>query len=94
MTGSSFRKTVVPRQCYVEEQAKPREQFMVDAYKILKSLMKSIKRLIVHLSTDEEHIQQSNVQAIQILVMDSLTALTDEGGDNSTLIHTVSKKDQ
>lgn len=52
-------KVVLPRQCYVEEQAKPRDSFMVDAYKILKSLMKSMRRLIVHLGTDEEQASQA-----------------------------------
>ena len=33
---------------------KPRDSFMVEVYKILKSLMKNIKRLVIHLGTDDE----------------------------------------
>jgi len=43
----------------VEEQAKPRDSFMVEAYKILKSLMKNVKRLVIHLGTDEEQASQA-----------------------------------
>jgi hypothetical protein len=43
----------------VEEQAKPRESFMVDAYKVLKSLMKHLRRLIMHLGANEEHSKQT-----------------------------------
>jgi len=54
ITGSSAKKSKAPRQCYVEEQAKPRDSFMVEAYQILKSLMKNMKRLVIHLGTDED----------------------------------------
>ncbi|TNV84419.1 hypothetical protein FGO68_gene10781 [Halteria grandinella] len=55
-----------PRQCYIEEQAKPREAFMVDAYKILKSLMKHLKRLLTHLSTTID--PQTSLLSIQTLL--------------------------
>jgi len=44
----------------VEEQAKPRDSFMVEAYKILKSLMKNIKRLVIHLGVDDEQSSQTH----------------------------------
>lgn len=54
------------RQCYIEELAKPREAFMVDAYKILKSLMKHLKRLLTFLTTS--HDSQTVLPSIQSLV--------------------------
>jgi hypothetical protein len=46
---------VRPRQCYVEESSKPRDTFMVETYKILKSLMKNLRRLVLHLGDEEGH---------------------------------------
>ncbi|CDW88498.1 UNKNOWN [Stylonychia lemnae] len=45
------------RQCYVEEQAKLRDSFMIDSYKILKSLIKNIENLMVYITG--QRIQQS-----------------------------------
>ncbi len=59
MLNRNAQGKVIHRQCYVEEQAKPRDQFMVDAYKILKALLKSLRRLIVHLGTDEAQGSQA-----------------------------------
>jgi len=94
MNSSLKRGSKVPRQCYVEEQAKPRDSFMVEAYKILKSLMKSMRRLIIHLGTDDDHsCQASSIQAIQSLLTETLSAMTTEG-DLQSLIQVSTLKDQ
>ena len=65
---------------------------MVEAYKILKSLMKNLKRLVMHLGIDEEHHRQNKLQAITTLVNEALSSMMPEG-DLSSLISTCSKKD-
>lgn len=40
------------KQCYVEEAAKLRDSFMIESYKILKSLLKNLEIFLVHLSTE------------------------------------------
>jgi hypothetical protein len=37
------------KQCYVEEQAKLRDSFMVEAYKILKNLVKNVEIFLVYI---------------------------------------------
>lgn len=67
---------------------------MVEAYKILKSLMKSMRRLVIHLGTDEDHSSQaSSIPSIQTLLTETLTAMTSEG-DLQSLIQISTKKDQ
>ena len=64
---------------------------MVEAYKILKSLMKNIKRLVMHLGTNQN--KQASLPAIANLVTEALSAITSDG-DLATLLSTYSKKDQ
>lgn len=66
---------------------------MVEAYKILKSLMKSIKRLVINLGTDEEQVSQGeNIAFIQNLVNEALCSMTTDG-ELSSLLAVSSKKD-
>ena len=67
---------------------------MVEAYKILKSLMKNVKRLVIHLGTDEDQASQSlSLQAIQNLVNETLCSMTTDG-ELKSLLAVSSKKDQ
>lgn len=86
-------KVGATRQCYVEEQAKPRDSFMVDAYKILKSLMKNLRRLVLHLGVDDIHSQQqANLSAIGNLLTEALSHISPEG-DLQSLVQACSRKD-
>jgi hypothetical protein len=65
---------------------------MVDAFKILKSIMKNLKRLVIHLNLDEEHFRQNSITAISELMISALDAITGGEVDIKALIATSSKR--
>jgi len=44
-----FSKNLKFHQCYVEEQAKMRDSFMYDSFKILKSLVKKLANFVAYI---------------------------------------------
>lgn len=42
------------KQCYVEEAAKLRDSFMIESYKILKSLLKNLEIFLVQLYSEPQ----------------------------------------
>jgi hypothetical protein len=46
---SQKKKLKVVKQCYVEEQTKMRDSFIVESFKILKSLLKNLKIFLAYL---------------------------------------------
>jgi hypothetical protein len=67
---------------------------MVEGYKILKSLMKNLRRLVLHLGTagHNNNMMLQDLPAIATLVSDALQAMTADG-DFKSLAAMCSRKD-